>query len=68
MMLTTISANINSFEVNIVPAIKVGLLIGCPFTDAILVAPSDSPVETVTSHKLSKADKESEQHMVFLHA
>ena len=49
MMLTMISANIDSFEVNIIPAIKVGLLIGCPFTDAILVAPSDSPLETVTS-------------------
>ena len=49
MMLTMISANIDSFEVNIIPAIKVGLLIGCPFTDAILVAPSDSPLETFTS-------------------
>ena len=48
-MSTTISANINSFEVDIVPAIKARLLLGCPFTDAILVAPSDSPVETVTS-------------------
>ncbi len=49
MMLTTISANINSFEVDIVPAIKARLLLGCPFTDAILVAPSGSSMEAVTS-------------------